>query len=107
MGAFQAREPRIDSARVPPYNYATSGRAPGGLLRRVMAKTRDRDLIIVESPAKTRTLSAFLGGKYDIKASMGHVRDLPKHRFGVNVEKDFAPAYQIIPERKTVIEGLK
>ncbi|MGQ9699419.1 MAG: toprim domain-containing protein, partial [Armatimonadota bacterium] len=45
-----------------------------------------KSLIIVESPAKTRTLKSFLGDAYDIRASMGHVRDLPKSRLGVDVE---------------------
>ncbi len=66
-----------------------------------------KDLIIVESPAKVRTLAAFLGKSYDIRASMGHVRDLPKNRLGVDVESDFAPSYTVIPERKHVIGGLR
>ena len=64
-------------------------------------------LIIVESPAKTRTLKNFLGSGYDIEASMGHVRDLPKSKLGVDVEKDFKPQYIAIPERKDVIKKLK
>jgi len=66
-----------------------------------------RDLIIVESPAKTRTLSGFLKGKYDVKASMGHVRDLPKSKLGVDPENGFLPSYTVIPERKHVIADLK
>jgi DNA topoisomerase-1 len=72
-----------------------------------MTKTREKDLIIVESPAKTRTLSAFLGGSYEVRASMGHVRDLPKSKLGVDVEKNFAPHYTQIPDRKQVIADLK
>lgn len=68
---------------------------------------RNKDLIIVESPAKTKTLSSFLGGKYDVRASMGHVRDLPKSKLGVDPEKDFQPTYVTIPERKSVISDLK
>jgi DNA topoisomerase-1 len=63
-----------------------------------------KSLIIVESPAKTRTLKNFLGSNYRIEASMGHVRDLPKREFGVDIEKDFAPTYDIIPERKDVLK---
>ncbi len=66
-----------------------------------------KPLIIVESPAKTRTLKNFLGNAYEIHASMGHVRDLPKSRLGVDVEKDFAPTYRVLPERKKVVEDLK
>jgi len=64
-------------------------------------------LIIVESPAKTRTLKNFLGAGYDIEASMGHVRDLPKSKLGVEVENGFEPQYVTIPERKDVIKKLK
>lgn len=64
-------------------------------------------LIIVESPAKTRTLKNFLGPGYDIEASMGHVRDLPKSKLGVDVENEFKPQYISIPERKEVIKKLK
>ena len=66
-----------------------------------------KSLIIVESPAKTRTLRNFLGSGYDIEASMGHVRDLPKSKLGVDVENSFEPQYIPIPERKEVIKKLK
>jgi DNA topoisomerase-1 len=66
-----------------------------------------KDLIIVESPAKTKTLAAFLGSSYQVMASMGHVRDLPKSKLGVDVEKDFAPSYTVIPERKSILNDLK
>jgi DNA topoisomerase-1 len=66
-----------------------------------------KDLIIVESPAKTKTLARFLGDAYRIMASMGHVRDLPKSKLGVDVEKDFAPSYTSIPERKQLLSELK
>ncbi len=66
-----------------------------------------KSLIIVESPAKTRTLKNFLGQDYLIEASMGHVRDLPKRELGVDVENDFTPKYNTITERKDVIKKLK
>jgi DNA topoisomerase-1 len=66
-----------------------------------------KSLIIVESPAKTRTLKNFLGSNYRIEASMGHVRDLPKKDLGVDVENDFAPTYDTIPDRKDVLKRLK
>jgi DNA topoisomerase-1 len=55
-------------------------------------------LIIVESPSKARTLSKFLGSGYTITASMGHVRDLPKSKLGVDLEGGFAPQYEITKE---------
>ena len=66
-----------------------------------------KSLIIVESPAKTKTLKSFLGSEYQIEASMGHVRDLPESKLAVDVEHDFAPSYTIIPERKDVLGKLK
>ena len=66
-----------------------------------------KSLIIVESPTKIKTLKNFLGAKYDIQASNGHVRDLPKSRLGVDVENDFQPQYAAIPERREIIKKLK
>jgi DNA topoisomerase-1 len=68
-----------------------------------MSKT----LIIVESPTKARTLSRFLGDSYHIEASMGHVRDLPKAKLGVDVEKDFEPQYVIPKDKRKTVENLK
>ena len=65
-----------------------------------------KSLIIVESPAKTRTLKNFLGSDYAVEASMGHVRDLPKNRLGVNIGKSFEPQYVSIPERRKIIKKL-
>lgn len=66
-----------------------------------------KKLVIVESPAKARTLSRILGTDYVIKASMGHVRDLPKSALGVEVENDFAPKYVVIQQRRKIINELK
>jgi len=65
------------------------------------------NLILVESPTKARTLTKFLGGKYDIQASLGHIRDLPKGEFGVDIEHDFAPKYIIPTDKKKIISALK
>jgi DNA topoisomerase-1 len=64
-------------------------------------------LIIVESPAKIKTLRKFLGSNYLFESSLGHVRDLPQKGFGIDVEHDFEPAYAILPDKKEVIERLK
>ena len=61
-----------------------------------------KNLVIVESPAKARTLSKLLGSSYSLKASMGHVRDLPKSQLGVDIEQGFAPKY-VVPRAKTKI----
>ena len=66
-----------------------------------------KPLIIVESPAKTRTIGQFLGKQYRLEASMGHVRDLPKSALGVDVEDDFRPKYVAIRERTPVLKRLR
>ena len=69
-----------------------------------MAKT---NLVIVESPAKAKTIGKYLGPDYEVKASMGHVRDLPKSKLGVDVEHGFALDYQPIKGKEDVISDLK
>jgi len=66
-----------------------------------------KKLVIVESPAKARTVGKFLGGDYAVRASVGHIRDLPQNRMGVNVENDFAPRYVIPEKKKEVVKGLR
>ena len=64
-------------------------------------------LIIVESPAKANTIKKFLGGSTKVVASMGHIRDLPKSKLGVNVENDFEPEYINIRGKGDLIKSLK
>jgi DNA topoisomerase-1 len=64
-------------------------------------------LIIVESPAKARTLKRFLGDRFEVLASMGHVRDLPGNEMGVEVEAGFKPHYEVVESRKKTIGELK
>ncbi|MFO7153848.1 MAG: toprim domain-containing protein, partial [Caldicoprobacter oshimai] len=66
-----------------------------------------QDLVIVESPAKARTIKKFLGSKYKVEASMGHVRDLPKSELGVDIENDFEPRYITIRGKGEIISRLK
>lgn len=66
-----------------------------------------KSLVIVESPTKAKTIQKFLGDDYKIKSSFGHVRDLPKREFGVDIENDFEPKYVIPPKAKKVISELK
>ncbi|MDQ2818375.1 MAG: type I DNA topoisomerase [Candidatus Eremiobacteraeota bacterium] len=66
-----------------------------------------KSLIIVESPAKARTLKKFLSSRYQVMASVGHVRDLPKSRLGVDVDNDFAPSYVTIKGKGDVIKELR
>ncbi|MCD4754281.1 MAG: type I DNA topoisomerase [Deltaproteobacteria bacterium] len=66
-----------------------------------------KGLVIVESPTKVRTLKRYLGKDFDIRASVGHVKDLPKKRLGVNVEDNFKPEYEIISGKNKIIKELK
>ncbi len=65
------------------------------------------NLVIVESPAKAKTIGKYLGSGYVVKASMGHVRDLPKSKIGVDIEQDFTPNYQPIKGKEEIISDLK
>ena len=65
------------------------------------------DLVIVESPAKAKTIERYLGGGYKVVASMGHLRDLPKSTMGVDIEHGFVPDYQPVKGREDVIDKLK
>ena len=72
------------------------------------AKTKTKkNLVIVESPSKAKTIGKFLGSRYKVVASVGHVRDLPKSKLGVDVEDDFEPQYINIRGKGDVIKELK
>lgn len=75
--------------------------------RKAKATKPGLPLVIVESPAKARTLHGILGAGYVVKASLGHVRDLPPRSLGIDVENGFAPTWQAIPGRKKVLAELK
>ena len=65
-----------------------------------------KKLVIVESPAKAKTINKILGADFIVKASMGHIRDLPIRSLGVDVEKNFKPQYEVTPERKKLVKEL-
>ena len=64
-------------------------------------------LVVVESPAKARTIGRILGGDVQVQASMGHVRDLPQHTLGVDLDNDFTPQYEMTSNGKKVIKSLR
>lgn len=68
--------------------------------------TSKKSLVIVESPAKANTISKYLGRSYVVKASVGHVKDLPKSKLGINIQRQFEPAYELIPGKEKVIKDL-
>jgi len=67
----------------------------------------DKNLVIVESPTKTKALKKFLGKEFMVEASVGHLKDLPKRNLGVEIENDFAPRYEIIKGKKKILTQLK
>jgi DNA topoisomerase I len=66
-----------------------------------------KNLIIVESPAKAKTIKRYLGSAFEVTPSVGHVVDLPKSKLGVDIENDFKPEYHVIPGKAKIIEGIK
>jgi DNA topoisomerase I len=66
-----------------------------------------KNLVIVESPAKAKTIEKFLGKDFTVKSSFGHIRDLPKKGLNIDIEKDFKPTYQISADKKKVVAELK
>ena len=65
------------------------------------------NLVIVESPAKAKTIEKFLGPDYKVLASFGHVRALPSKQGSVDIEKDFEPKYHVLPESKKHLDAIK
>src|SRR4051812_8752135 len=66
-----------------------------------------RNLVVVESAAKAKTIEKFLGREYKVIASYGHVRDLPKNKLGVDIEHDFEPTYVVSPDKKDVVKRIR
>jgi DNA topoisomerase-1 len=66
-----------------------------------------KNLVIVESPAKAKTIEGFLGKDYTVRSSFGHIRDLVKKGYGVDIENNFTPTYEVQPDKEKVIAELK
>ena len=66
-----------------------------------------RSLVIVESPAKAKTINKYLGRNYVVKASYGHVMDLPKKELGIDIAHGFEPTYEVSPSKTDVVQALQ
>jgi DNA topoisomerase-1 len=66
-----------------------------------------KSLVIVESPAKAKTIKKYLGKNFNVEASSGHLVDLPNNKLGVDIEKDFKPQYVVIKDKKKFLEQLQ
>src|SRR5690606_36454268 len=107
-GAAPGRRERVARRARPAHRRARGGperRRGGGWMS---PRTRkDRHLVIVESPAKARTIKRYLGPGYEVAASVGHIRDLPPKELGVDVDAGFEPKYVTIHGKGKVIQELK
>ncbi len=106
-----ARKATPKAAAKPPKAAATSASRAGTLVTveaDASPKRRGgRFLVVVESPAKAKTIKKYLGPGYMVKASVGHIKDLPKSKMGVDIENDFRPEYLVIKGKEKVLEELK
>ncbi|MFL5322521.1 MAG: DNA topoisomerase, partial [Myxococcaceae bacterium] len=73
----------------------------------VKKRSRPLSLVVVESPAKAKTIKKYLGPGYQVKASVGHIKDLPKSKIGVDVEKGFKPVYEVVKGKEKVLADIK
>ena len=104
MGRTPAHEGMTPPARPPGEARPKRARAKA---RRAQAPRRRGRLVIVESPAKARTVGRFLGKGYQVRASVGHVRDLLRSRLSVDVDNNFEPEYRVPNEKRAVVNALK
>jgi DNA topoisomerase I len=93
--------------RTPAHEGLTPAERPAGSAPTQPRKTTGPKMVIVESPAKARTVGRFLGKGYAVEASVGHIRDLPANRMGVDIEHDFEPRYVIPVKKKEVVKKLQ
>ncbi|MDQ3044525.1 MAG: toprim domain-containing protein, partial [Chloroflexota bacterium] len=99
---------QADVVKIPKKRAASKRSTPAKALQSADTSSTGRGkLVIVESPAKARTIGKYLGAGYSVKASMGHVRDLPKSTLGVDVEDGFAPKYLVPRDKVKIIKELK
>ncbi|MCI0782510.1 MAG: DNA topoisomerase I, partial [Chloroflexi bacterium] len=84
----------------------STGRKSSASKTGISTRTAGKSLVIVESPAKARTVGQMLGSKYVVAASQGHVRDLPKSKIGVDVDNEFQPSYVIMRDKRSILNDL-
>ncbi|MCH8897581.1 MAG: type I DNA topoisomerase [Chloroflexi bacterium] len=100
-------KPKTKNVKRATKGKAKTTRAKSAAKKAPVLNTKGKRLVIVESPAKARTVQQILGSKYVVTASQGHVRDLPKGKMGVDLEQDFEPSYVTMKEKRTLLNGLK
>ncbi len=105
--AKRPQKPRKAEAQAPPEELGRPDDAAGHEDDSAPAPGSGKKLVIVESPAKAKTINKYLGRDFVVRASMGHVRDLPTKKIGVDLEHGFEPTYEPLPTRKKVLTELK
>src|SRR5438552_1640118 len=101
-------EPAPVSASGPEADGEKNGKPEAKPKKKSSAKgPKGKPVVIVESPAKAKTINKILGSGYVVKACMGHVRDLPERKFGINVESNFEPTYQTIKGKTKIVSELR
>ncbi len=102
-----ATKTRSKSTARPRSKARSAARKNSGGSASQLRSASGKSLVIVESPAKARTVGQILGSKYLVTASQGHVRDLPKSKIGVDVDDDFTPSYVIMQDKRAIVNALK
>src|SRR6476660_5180062 len=87
--------------------WNASRRENASACQRIDTKSMADKLVIVESPAKARTIQKYLGPGFRVEASMGHVRDLPKSDLGVDIDRDFEPVYEVAKGKEKIVAALR
>ena len=104
----RASQTRRSGARATGKSGSQDSAASGSTRRTArVPSSKGKRLVVVESPAKARTVGQILGNKYLVTASMGHVRDLPRSTLGVNTEEDFSPKYLTMKDKRDLVKELK
>jgi DNA topoisomerase-1 len=119
MATRKTAAPKTDTPKATTKQAATKAKTPAKATKKAVEATPEvaaepkakrgtgKNLVIVESPAKAKTIGKYLGPDYEVTASKGHVRDLPMKKFGIDIENGWAATYQDLPDRLDLINGLK
>src|SRR6188472_1281804 len=107
--AKTARKKTTATKRVAKGGVATKARKSASKIEDdgVVAEPGSTSLVIVESPAKAKTIGKYLGRAYRVRATIGHVRDLPEKKMGIDIENGFEPEYVTIPGKEKTLADLK
>lgn len=119
MATRKTAAPKTDTPKATTKQAATKAKTPAKATKKVVEATPEvaaepkakrgtgKNLVIVESPAKAKTIGKYLGPDFEVTASKGHVRDLPMKKFGIDIENGWSATYQDLPDRLDLINGLK